>query len=43
MKGNGILSILDEESKLPKPTPDHFTNEVHKKNKGHFRLSVSGF
>lgn len=32
--------LLDEESKLPKPTAEHVTNEVHAKNKEHFRISV---
>lgn len=41
LKGNGIFDILDEENKLPRPSPDHFTHEVHNKNKNHFRLSVS--
>jgi len=40
-KSVGIFDILDEENRLPKPTPDHFTGEVHKKNKNHFRLTVS--
>jgi len=40
-KGTGIFDILDEENKLPKPATEHFTNEVHKKNRDHFRLSVS--
>ena len=40
-KGSGIFDILDEENKLPKPATEHFTNEVHKKNKDHFRLNVS--
>ncbi|KAK2154661.1 hypothetical protein LSH36_261g02057 [Paralvinella palmiformis] len=39
-KSVGIFDILDEENRLPKPTPDHFTGEVHKKNKNHFRLTV---
>jgi hypothetical protein len=39
-KSIGIFDILDEENRLPKPTHDHFTVEVHKKNKTHFRLSV---
>ncbi|KAK7108574.1 unconventional myosin-VI-like isoform X2 [Littorina saxatilis] len=38
-KGNGIFSLLDEESKLPTPKPEHFTSEVHGRNKNHFRLS----
>lgn len=41
MKGKGIFDLLDEESKLPTPKPDHFTMEVHNRNKDHFRLSVS--
>ena len=41
MKGKGIFDLLDEESKLPTPKPDHFTMEVHNRNKNHFRLSVS--
>ena len=41
-KKTGILDILDEESKLPKSTAEHFTSEVHHKHKNHFRLAVSG-
>jgi len=37
----GIFDILDEENRLPKPSYDHFTMEVHTKNKNHYRLSVS--
>lgn len=37
----GIFDLLDEESKLPAPKFDHFTMEVHNRNKNHFRLSVS--
>jgi len=37
----GIFDILDEENRLPKPSYDHFTTEVHGKNKNHYRLSVS--
>jgi myosin-6 len=33
----GILALLDEESKLPKPSSSHFTSEVHTKC-AHFRL-----
>ena len=36
-KGNGIFAQLDEESKLPKPSPQHFTEAVHANNGGHFR------
>lgn len=39
-KSTGIFSLLDEESKLPKHSADHFTNEVHRRWNGHFRLSV---
>ena len=40
-KVTGVFSLLDEESKLPRPTPDHFTAEVHARNKSHYRLCVS--
>ncbi|KAF4514135.1 UNVERIFIED_CONTAM: hypothetical protein B566_EDAN019190, partial [Ephemera danica] len=39
-RGNGIFSLLDEESKLPKPSPAHFTAEVHGRRGGHFRLAL---
>lgn len=39
-KSKGIFTLLDEESKLPKPSFDHFTSEVHKAWSGHFRLSL---
>lgn len=39
-KSKGIFTLLDEESKLPKPSFDHFTLEVHKAWNGHFRLSL---
>ncbi|XP_062599894.1 unconventional myosin-VI-like isoform X3 [Saccostrea cucullata] len=39
-KANGIFDLLDEESKLPTPKPEHFTMEVHNRNKSHFRLSL---
>ena len=39
-KSIGIFDILDEENKLPKPSYDHFTMEVHQKNKNHYRISV---
>ncbi|XP_060551449.1 unconventional myosin-VI-like, partial [Ruditapes philippinarum] len=39
-KAKGIFDLLDEESKLPTPKPDHFTMEVHNRNKEHFRLSI---
>ena len=40
-KGLGVFDVLDEESRLPKATPQHFTAEIHKKNKAHYRLAVS--
>ncbi|KAK6628369.1 hypothetical protein RUM43_002181 [Polyplax serrata] len=39
-KGTGIFNLLDEESKLPKPSPIHFTTEVHRVWNGHFRLAL---
>lgn len=39
-KGFGIFSLLDEESKLPKQSAQHFTLEVHRQLGGHFRLAV---
>ncbi|XP_076076896.1 unconventional myosin-VI-like isoform X1 [Mytilus galloprovincialis] len=39
-KKMGIFDLLDEESKLPAPKYDHFTMEVHNRNKNHFRLSL---
>ena len=39
-KGNGIFSLLDEESKLPKPNHQHFTSAVHNNNGSHFRLAL---
>jgi len=36
----GCFDLLDEESKLPTPRPEHFTTEVHNRNKGHPRLDV---
>jgi len=40
MKSTGIFSILDEESKLPKPNYQHFTSSVHNNNGNHFRLGL---
>ena len=37
ISGTGIFAQLDEESKLPKPSPQHFTEAVHANNGGHFR------
>lgn len=39
-KTNGIFTLLDEESKLPKPSFSHFTTEVHSSWNNHFRISV---
>lgn len=39
----GILDILDEESKLPRPSDSHFTAVVHQKHKDHFRISVGAW
>lgn len=39
-KGVGIFDLLDEESRLPKPSAQHFTQSVHQSNKNHFRLAV---
>merc|ERR1712013_851675 len=39
-KGSGIFSLLDEESKLPKPNCQHFTSAVHNNNGSHFRLAL---
>lgn len=38
-KSNGIFTILDEESKLPKSSPTHFTSEVHSAWQNHYRIS----
>lgn len=39
-KSSGIFDLLDEESRLPKPSAQHFTQSVHTSNKGHFRLAL---
>ncbi|XP_066902835.1 myosin heavy chain 95F isoform X1 [Halyomorpha halys] len=39
-KGTGLFSLLDEESKLPKPSAEHFTTEVHRRWANHFRLAL---
>lgn len=36
----GILSLLDEEGKLPKPLGSHFTGQVHSVLGSHFRLEL---
>jgi myosin-6 len=40
MKASGIFDLLDEESKLPKPSANHFTEAVHAAHAGHFRIDV---
>ncbi|KAB7501722.1 Unconventional myosin-VI, partial [Armadillidium nasatum] len=40
MKGAGIIALLDEESKLPKPSHTHFTSAVHGNHGNHFRLAL---
>ena len=37
----GVIDLLDEECKLPKGSPQHFTDSVHEQHKDHFRLQVS--
>ncbi|XP_012266629.2 myosin heavy chain 95F-like isoform X2 [Athalia rosae] len=39
-KSNGIFGLLDEESKLPKPSFDHFTSEVHRTWNGHSSITL---
>ncbi|KRT78215.1 Myosin head, partial [Oryctes borbonicus] len=39
-KNNGIFTILDEESKLPKPSYNHFTSDLHAKWPSHYRLAL---
>ncbi|XP_038058874.1 unconventional myosin-VI-like isoform X1 [Patiria miniata] len=39
-KPSGILELLDEESKLPRASPNNFTHTVHQKHKNHFRLEI---
>lgn len=39
-KGTGLLDMLDEEAKLPRPTPTHYTQAVHQAYKNHFRLET---
>ncbi|XP_033126279.1 unconventional myosin-VI-like [Anneissia japonica] len=36
----GILELLDEESKLPRASPNNFTHTVHQKHSSHFRLAI---
>lgn len=39
-KGFGIFDLLNEESKLPKPSHNHFTTVVHSNHNKHFRLEL---
>ncbi|CAH1962800.1 unnamed protein product [Acanthoscelides obtectus] len=39
-KTNGIFTLLDEESKLPKPSYTHFTGEVHKAWPNEYRIGL---
>lgn len=39
-RSTGIFDLLDEESRLPKPSGQHFTQSVHSQNKCHFRLGL---
>ncbi|CAD5209205.1 unnamed protein product [Bursaphelenchus xylophilus] len=40
-KKGGLLDLLDEEARLPKPSFQHFTTAVHQSHAGHFRLSTN--
>ncbi|WKX91079.1 hypothetical protein Q1695_009708 [Nippostrongylus brasiliensis] len=37
-KPSGLLDLLDEESRMPRPSPQHYTMACYEANKGHFRL-----
>jgi len=39
-KITGCFDLLDEESRLPTPKAEHFTSEVHNRNKNHPRLEL---
>uniref|UniRef100_A0A1I7VVB9 Myosin motor domain-containing protein n=1 Tax=Loa loa TaxID=7209 RepID=A0A1I7VVB9_LOALO len=39
-KVNGLFDLLDEEARLPKPSPHHFTMCAHQQLKNHFRLTT---
>ncbi|CAG9541038.1 unnamed protein product [Cercopithifilaria johnstoni] len=39
-KINGLLDLLDEEARLPKPSSHHFTACAHQQLKNHFRLTT---
>jgi myosin-6 len=40
LKPTGILSLLDEESKIPRATDKSFTDKLHATHKNHFRLQL---
>lgn len=37
----GLLDMLDEEARLPRPSPKHFTAHAHQQLKNHFRFAVN--
>jgi myosin-6 len=39
-KSTGIIDMLNEEGKLPKPSAAHFTANVHSNYGQHFRLAL---
>lgn len=39
-KSKGIFDLLDEESRLPRSSVQHFTEAVHSTNRGNFRLDI---
>ncbi|VDM56347.1 unnamed protein product [Angiostrongylus costaricensis] len=39
-KSCGLLDLLDEEARLPRPNPQHYTISAYTANKGHFRLET---
>lgn len=39
-RSKGIFHLLDEESRLPRPSPQHFTASVHTTHGGKFRIGI---
>uniref|UniRef100_A0A915Q5E8 Myosin motor domain-containing protein n=1 Tax=Setaria digitata TaxID=48799 RepID=A0A915Q5E8_9BILA len=39
-KVDGLLDLLDEEARLPRPSPQHFTMCAHQQLQNHFRLTT---
>uniref|UniRef100_A0AC35U1J6 Myosin motor domain-containing protein n=1 Tax=Rhabditophanes sp. KR3021 TaxID=114890 RepID=A0AC35U1J6_9BILA len=39
-KGTGIIDILNEEARLPKPISSHFTDCVHQTHNNNFRIDI---